>query len=88
MNQEWDNLSGTEWPDMVGKVWESARSRFGTEWDELSHHDQVSIYRLLLSLREDLAAAWESGHRTCRLDPDSLPFNPYRRPAQGINELE
>ena len=26
-----------------------------------------------------LAEAWEAGHRTCRLDPGSIKYNPYRR---------
>jgi len=31
----------------VGKIWDTTKSRFATPWDQLSHHDQVSIYRIL-----------------------------------------
>lgn len=40
-------LSGTQWPAVIGARWEANRSRFASSWDELSHHDQVSIFHLL-----------------------------------------
>lgn len=44
-----NTLNGSEWPAAVGDIWESNRSRFSTPWDELSHHDQVAIYRILIA---------------------------------------
>lgn len=41
------SMSGTEWPAAVGKLWDENRSRFSTSWDDLPHHDQVAVYRLL-----------------------------------------
>jgi len=41
------NLNGTQWPAAVGKIWDTHRSRFGSSWEDLPHHDQVTIYRLL-----------------------------------------
>lgn len=41
------SLNGLEWPDAVGAIWDENRSRFADSWDDLSHHNQVSIYRLL-----------------------------------------
>ena len=45
--EELNALNGTEWPDAVGKIWDGNRSRFSTAWVDLSHHDQVAIYRIL-----------------------------------------
>ena len=42
------SLNGTQWPVAVGELWEQYRSRFATSWGEMPHHDQVSIYRLLV----------------------------------------
>jgi hypothetical protein len=47
MTTERDELSGTEWPAAVGKIWDANRSRFSTAWEDLSHHDQVAVYRIL-----------------------------------------
>ena len=41
------SMSGTEWPDAVGAIWDSNRSRFSTKWADLAHHDQVAVYRIL-----------------------------------------
>lgn len=41
------SLNGLEWPAAVGAIWDENRSRFADSWDNLSHHNQVSIYRLL-----------------------------------------
>ena len=40
-------MNGAEWPVSVGEIWEANRSRFSTAWDDLPHHDQVAIYRIL-----------------------------------------
>lgn len=41
------SLDGTEWPEAVGKIWDENRSRFADSWEDLRHHNRVSIYRLL-----------------------------------------
>lgn len=41
------SLSGAEWPAVVGKMWDESKSRFATKWGDLSHHDQLTVYRLL-----------------------------------------
>lgn len=47
--EELADLNGVEWHEAVKKIWEANRSRFGTAWDDMPHHDQVSIYRVLLA---------------------------------------
>lgn len=43
------SLSGTEWNAAVGEIWNAKASVFATQWADLSHHDQVTIYRILTS---------------------------------------
>lgn len=43
------SLNGTEWKAAVGEIWNAKASVFATPWADLSHHDQVTIYRILTS---------------------------------------
>lgn len=56
------SLSGTQWPDAVGALWEQGRSRFATCWDDLPHHNQVSVYNLLLVQEKALRAEAAANH--------------------------
>jgi hypothetical protein len=51
---ELNAMNGSEWPAAVGEIWDANRSRFSTAWEDLSRHDQVAVYRILI--REDAAS--------------------------------
>lgn len=50
------SLSGVEWPTAVMEIWDGAASKFASSWDDLSHHDQVTIYRILTRQDDPLVA--------------------------------
>jgi hypothetical protein len=45
-------------------------------WGE--RHNALARAALEAAAPHMLAEAWAAGHRTCRLDPDSIGFSPYR----------
>lgn len=69
------NLSGTEWPIVVGALWEENRSSFASGWTGLTHHDQLSIWRLL-KLQEDQLRK----EATAQLEALRLELTPVPKP--------
>lgn len=73
------SLSGEQWPDAVGALWEAERSRFATGWDDLPHHNRVSVYRLLVAqekaLRKEAAANHAAYVESCKPKPEPEPNN-------------
>lgn len=53
LDTAWDRLNGTEWPARVGALWGRYGSRFASAWDDLEHHDQVSVYRIIMELHRN-----------------------------------
>lgn len=48
----WKQMGWPMWEEEVGKAWEANRSRFATPWEDVLHHDRVSILRVLMAEEE------------------------------------
>lgn len=50
----WNGMGWPEWEQELEKAWNESRSRFSTTWEDLPHHDRVSIWRILMDQQEEM----------------------------------